>query len=105
MATSEFPAKGGAPYVTYGVRTVCVAYGVAYGVRSVCRATYGPARRTDRPTYGAGARGVSWLLITDDPHSETGIPEGSGALHRNTGIPEGLVSEIKANFPANRKNN
>jgi hypothetical protein len=36
-------------------------------------------------------------------HSETGIPEGFGALHRNTGIPEGLLSEIKENFPANRK--
>jgi hypothetical protein len=39
-----------------------------------------------------------WLLSTDDAHSETGIPEGFGALHRNTGIPEGLVSETKANW-------
>jgi hypothetical protein len=45
-----------------------------------------------RPSY-------AWLLITDDPHSETGIPEGFGALHRNTGIPEGLVSETKAKLP------
>jgi hypothetical protein len=43
----------------------------------------------------------TWLLIADDPHTETGIPEGFGALalHRNTGIPGSLVSEIKANFP------
>jgi hypothetical protein len=41
----------------------------------------------------------TWLLITDDSHSETGIPEGFGALHRNTGIPEGLVSETEAKFP------
>jgi hypothetical protein len=41
----------------------------------------------------------AWLLITDDSHSETGIPEGFGALYRNTGIPEGLVSETKAKFP------
>jgi hypothetical protein len=28
------------------------------------------------------------LLITGVPHSEIGIPEVSGALHRNTGISE-----------------
>jgi hypothetical protein len=41
----------------------------------------------------------NWLLITDDPHSETGIPGGFGALHRITGIPEGLISENKPKFP------
>jgi hypothetical protein len=61
--------------------------------------TISRGNRENTPKITPGALLEPWLLITDDPHTETGIPEGFGALHRNTGIPGGLVSETRAHFP------